>query len=225
MKTRETFVRSAQKHSSFLISIWPYLSSWVSIQRSLNALKKPTHHIGGPINHARGGLKTVLHKNLWPRVRMLLKEGPTVCSCWDATVGQYIAALANVKAFPVEDFFSFSSVTEILQGLDNFDFTYMGGCTHCQGIDWNYIVRQAKNNTAAYFEGLCLDCMARSQGKKKKEDREYWKANRSVGGRWDTRCAMRHRQQTWYVSWLGRDDVRYLLLEDHKGRDALNLNE
>jgi hypothetical protein len=32
--------------------------------------------------------------------------------------------------------------------------------------------------------------------------------NEGVGGRYDTRCKIKHNQSTWYISWLGRPDIR-----------------
>jgi hypothetical protein len=65
------------------------------------------------------------------------------------------------------------------------------------------------------FDGLCLDCMESS---KPKADKEYWKAcGQSPMGRWDQDCRITHGQQTWYVSWCGRDEHRRKLLDERKG--------
>ncbi|KAJ4299134.1 hypothetical protein N0V90_004378 [Kalmusia sp. IMI 367209] len=55
----------------------------------------------GPMNHARGGLKTVLHRGIWDRAGTLLKDGPSDCICgkWDAVCGRYFAKLVVVKAY------------------------------------------------------------------------------------------------------------------------------
>jgi hypothetical protein len=54
----------------------------------------------GPVNHARGGLKTTLHKSLYKKCGHLLRNGTDDCNCWDATVGQYFFALTKIDVFP-----------------------------------------------------------------------------------------------------------------------------
>jgi hypothetical protein len=48
-------------------------------------------------------------------------------------------------------------------------------------------------------------------------DDEYEKQNQSVGGRWDTKCRIKHGQPTWYISWLGRPDIREKILRGPDG--------
>ena len=71
--------------------------------------------------------------------------------------------------------------------------------------------------TQGYFDGLCLDCMDRSKPKGKDLDDEYWRINANANKRWDSRCRVHHGQPTWYVSWIGRDDVRQKLLKGAHG--------
>jgi hypothetical protein len=84
-------------------------------------------------------------------------------------------------------------------------------------MEWEVVVLKAKANTEAYFDGLCLDCMDRSKPQGKDVDDEYWRHNASVDGRWDTRCRVRHNQSTWYVSWLGRPDIREKIMRGPDG--------
>ncbi|KAF2872530.1 hypothetical protein BDV95DRAFT_628168 [Massariosphaeria phaeospora] len=156
----------------------------------------------GPVNHARGGLKNILHKNMWSKLGHLLRSETDACTCWDATTGQYIKSLADVDIFPLDDFYSFTS--------------------RCRNIDFGMYVRKGKAAAQAYFDGLCLDCMDRSKPKGKDLDEEYWRHNSSVGNRWDTRCRIKHGQPSWYVSWLGRDDTRQKLL---KGKDGYHRDD
>jgi hypothetical protein len=82
-------------------------------------------------------------------------------------------------------------------------------------MDWESVVLKAKANIEKYFDGLCLDCMNRS--KPKDLDDEYWKHNTNVNGRWDSRCRITHNQSTWYVSWLGRPDIREKIMRGPHG--------
>jgi hypothetical protein len=84
-------------------------------------------------------------------------------------------------------------------------------------MDWESVVLKAKAHTEAYFDGLCLDCMDRSKTHGNYAGSEYWKVNSSVGARWDTRCRIRHNQSTWYVSWMGRTDVRERIMRGPDG--------
>jgi hypothetical protein len=89
--------------------------------------------------------------------------------------------------------------------------------TDCQQV---YLVLVAASAAEKYFDGLCLDCMHRSKlqkGQDSRADTEYWEHNVSKAGRWDTSCRITHNQSTWYVSWLGRDDIRQKLLKGASG--------
>ncbi|KAF2845779.1 hypothetical protein T440DRAFT_543464 [Plenodomus tracheiphilus IPT5] len=174
----------------------------------------------GPVNHARGGLKTSLHKSLYKKCGHLLHYGTDACSCWDATVGQYFRALTKIDVFPVEDVLSYSSVQQIINRLGRFEYTHKTDCIRCRQLDWESVVLKAKANTENYFDGLCLDCMNRSKPKNKSPDDEYCEHNRSVDGRWDKYCRFRHNQSTCYVSWLGRPDVREKILRGPDGYRA-----
>jgi hypothetical protein len=83
------------------------------------------------------------------------------------------------------------------------------------------VVLKAKANTEKYFDGLCLDCMDHSKPKGKNLDDEYWALNSNVNGRWDSKCRIKHNQSTWYVSWLGRPDVREKIMRGLDGHRAL----
>ena len=171
----------------------------------------------GPVNHARGGLKTSLHKGLYKKCGHLLRYGTDSCTCWDATVGRYFHALTKIDVFPVEDVISYSSIQNIIDRLDSFKYTHVPDCKRCRNQDWHSIVLKAKAYSESYFNGVCLDCMDRSKPKGKTLDDEYWQHNTNVEGRWDTRCRFMHNQSTWYVSWLGRPDVREKIMRGPDG--------
>ena len=97
--------------------------------------------------------------------------------------------------------------------MAGFTFDYNPNCSRCRSIDWVYVVQMTRQAALVYFDGLCLDCMDRSDPKGKILNGEYLKNNSSVKNRWDTRCRVSHKQATWYLSWLGRDDIRQRLLK------------
>jgi hypothetical protein len=170
------------------------------------------------MNHARGGLKTRLHRGLWDRVGRLHKNGEDHPSCthWAQIVGTYFHGLAKIKVYPLEDVFPKNSVSTILSRMQDFGLAPAEECGFCS-VDWHEVVANAREDTEDNFDGLCLDCMDRSRPKKD-DDRDYWtKCKSGYGGRWDLNCRLHHGQQTWYVSWCGRDEHRRKLLEEKKG--------
>ncbi|KAF1951587.1 hypothetical protein CC80DRAFT_204343 [Byssothecium circinans] len=169
----------------------------------------------GPMNHARGGLKTTLHRGLWDKVGDLLENGPDCDDCddWDSVAGRYFAELVRIAAYPLEKVFPKNSITAILQRLDDFSLGRIGDCEHCN-TDWSYFIRRAIERTEDNFDGFCMDCMDASRPQRGPTDADYWKGLKSVGGRWDVKCRVRHGQQTWYVSWCGRDEHRQKLLKE-----------
>ncbi|KAJ4294427.1 hypothetical protein N0V90_008117 [Kalmusia sp. IMI 367209] len=184
---------------------------------NIRALHLAPNDFIGPSNHARGGLKTTLHKMIWKKANNILRFDTEKCNCWDATIGQYLAALVQVDAFPIEDVVKRSSINEIVERLKQFQFDYSPTCRRCRSIDFVYVVKMTIQAAENYFDGLCLDCMNRSKPKGKDLDDEYWRINKSSMNHWDTRCRSKHNQSSWYVSWLGRDDTRQKLLKGDSG--------
>jgi hypothetical protein len=54
--------------------------------------------------------------------------------------------------------------------------------------------------------------MDRSKLKGEDIDDEYERHIQPEGGRWDTRCRIKHGQSTWYISCLGRSDIHEKIL-------------
>jgi hypothetical protein len=167
----------------------------------------------GPVNHARGGLKTTLHKSLYKKYGHIRRYNTGKCKCYDATVGRYFYALTKIDMFPVDDVVSSSSVQQIINSLAAFSYGHTAACVRCNNRDWESVVLKAKANANQYFDGLCLDCMDRSNPQGKDLDDDYWKHNQNANGRWDSKCRIRHNQSTWYVSRLCRLDIRQKLLD------------
>jgi hypothetical protein len=192
------------------------IGDFVGMSTPIAHIAAVTNNQTGPVNHARGGLKTTLHKSLYKKCGHLLRNGTDDCNCWDATVGQYFFALTKIDVFPVDDVSGYSSIAQITKRLGKFKYDYMPECRRCRGMDWETVVLKAKANTEGYFDGLCLDCMDRSRTPSKFTDSEYWDENKCVGRKFDTKCSINHNQPSWYVSWQGRADVREKIM---RGQD------
>lgn len=128
------------------------------------------------MNHARGSLRTSIHRGLWFKIGSLLSCGPCDCECnsWASTAGHYFAGLVNTSAYPLEKTFSRSSVAEILSRLEPFTMEKHGSCSLCS-TDWEAQVADARIKTLQYFDGLCIDCMDRSRPKRGNGDVDYWR--------------------------------------------------
>jgi len=176
------------------------------------------------MNHARGGLRTCLHRGIWEYVGQLLEDSGIKRNCgkWASTAGHYFAALVKIEAYPLEKHFPKNSVNKLLERLEMFHMGPIGTCFKCC-IDWNSKVKEARKSTRRYFDGLCIDCMDRSRPKRDNTDLDYWKQAESINGRWDHNCRILHGEPSWYVSWCGRDEHRQKLLAIHRGKNLRNL--
>ena len=61
--------------------------------------------------------------------------------------------------------------------------------------------------TGAYYDGMCLDCMDRLKPKTGDGDDDYWQHNnfRDEDG-WFEGCRIKHKQPSWYFSFMGRKE-------------------
>ena len=175
------------------------------------------------MNHARGGLKTCIHRGIWDKIGNLLERGSYACECrhWASTAGHYFAALVDTEAYPLEKTFPKASVNTILKRLKDFRMPApASGTSLCDlcSANWDTEVGSARMHAMRYFDGLCIDCMDRSRPRDgdTDTDEDYWRSLDSVGGRWDAYCRVRHGEPSWYVSWCGRDEHRQKLLERHR---------
>lgn len=170
------------------------------------------------MNHARGSLKTTLHRLIWKDVGRVLKERKNYkCTGWAEVAGQYFAALTDTEVYPLELSFPKHSINELLDKLDKFTMSQPFHCTDCS---WNW-KEQMENTqiwTAGAFDGLCIDCMDKSNRKHEAFDKDYWQRLGKGSGGWDQDCRIYHGESTWYVSWCGRDEHRRKLVDEAGGR-------
>ncbi|KAF2280106.1 uncharacterized protein EI97DRAFT_368680 [Westerdykella ornata] len=175
----------------------------------------------GPVNHARGSLKTTLHRGLWNRVGDLLKKGSNgiACAHWAETAGRYFGALTKLEVYPLELSFSKNSINTLLGWLGDFHLNNkIIGCYSCKA-DWNREVKSAVYRTRGHFDGLCIDCMDKSKIKNGRNDEDYWEKLGAVDGRFDKDCRIRHADNTWWVSWCGRDEHRRKLMDEKRAQE------
>jgi hypothetical protein len=83
------------------------------------------------------------------------------------------SSLHKCDAWPVDDVLSYSSIAQVVRRLKDFNYNYTPQCNRCRGIDWETVVLKAQSNTLGYFNGMCLDCMDRSNPRGKDLDDEY----------------------------------------------------
>ena len=90
-------------------------------------------------------------------------------------------------------------------------------CLHCHTGKYGTKELQAGRVTQKYFDGLCLDYMNRDNPKLRDHHEDYWNHSdfRHEDGRLD-HCRIRHKQSTWYHSFMGRDKDKLQLLRKHK---------
>ena len=110
---------------------------------------------------------------------------------------------------------SHNSVDALLHKLEKFDYVLADkrACLKYCRRNYNEIAQQARQRTERYFDGLCLDCMSRTKPKLKDHHADFWKHNnfRAEDG-WFKGCRIKHKQPSWYYSFMGREEDKNFLL-------------
>ena len=109
---------------------------------------------------------------------------------------------------------------KILRNLRS--FKYKAGERACISTchqDYEGIVREAVMRTGAYFDGMCLDCMDRLKPKTGDRHDDYWQHNNFYDENgWFEGCRIKHKQPSWYFSFMGRQEDRDSLQQRHNNR-------
>ena len=107
------------------------------------------------------------------------------------------------------------------------EFKYKAAETACMSPchqDYEAAVDDAVDETATYFDGMCLDCMSRRNPKLRDHHEDYWQHNNfRAEDSWFTGCRIKHKQPSWYFSFMSRqEDKDYLQDRDrrHYGPDS-----
>ena len=100
-------------------------------------------------------------------------------------------------------------IREILEQLNGFRYKPAeSACsTFCQR-DYEGEVGKAISYVRGYFDGLCLDCMDKTNAKTADFDSDYWHHNDLKEDEWHEGCREKHGEPTWYFSFMGRREDR-----------------
>ena len=120
------------------------------------------------------------------------------CDCRKETAFDYQAALMALECWPIESAVAKYPLQEIIDELQKFDFVPKaetcpsGVCTHNFVNSIQIAIKKAK--TA--FDGLCLDCMERSQSDELPRQ-EFINKNAPYKGCFDMGCRFGHGRNSW----------------------------
>ncbi len=138
------------------------------------------------------------------------------------TLYTYEQHLFTIGVWPMELVFLKESISQILTRLKAFSFEPKARmcetCRHPSVSNAIFIFERAQNykehiklvikHVSEYFDGLCLDCLDRSQPKTGSTHSYYWRHASLNQKEWCKGCRVKHKQPTWYFSFMGRHDVR-----------------
>ena len=126
----------------------------------------------------------------------------------------------NEEIWPLETAVRSSSMENILKVLSGLTFEKQENvCMQCSSILLDSCVRTAYERTKGYFHGLCLDCMDKSKPRFGDEDKDYWRHCRAKEDDWISGCRIKHRQPTWYYSFMGRQERRDMFRKQRFSRE------
>lgn len=122
------------------------------------------------------------------------------CPCRKETAFDYQEALMALDCWPVDKSVKKYPLNEIIEELEKFEFTpkattcESGACLH----DFKNSVKIAIRKAKFAFDGLCLDCMERSQADETSRE-ELVDKNSPYKGCWDMDCRFGHGRASWQV--------------------------
>lgn len=153
------------------------------------------------MNDARDGIKSSILKALFDPIDNALK---LTCPCKDASLVSWCKALSKSGIWPLADHDT-KSVRDILQHPGTIHFRCVLPAEACEACKANFQpskISRARDGSLTTFDGMCLDCMARSKGGQNGTNRSYWVHD--TQRQWDTNCRINHGQATWFFSFLGK---------------------
>lgn len=131
------------------------------------------------LNAARFRLRRILHRQLYKTNESLLAA---TCKCKGDTLWGYQKELEKTGIWPLEETVSRNSINDLLQKLDEFEYKVAdkNACMKFCQRNYNSVAEQARLRTEGYFDGLCLDCMKRTEPKLDDHHADYWKTSWAV---------------------------------------------
>lgn len=110
------------------------------------------------MNAARGRLKSILHRQLYECVDILLENA--TCKLRKDVLWGYFTALNKTKSWPLERYAKRYSIHELLGNLEEFEYADPHPHRTCAdlscGRDFTMVVDRAMDITGSHFDGLCL---------------------------------------------------------------------
>lgn len=131
----------------------------------------------------------------------------------------YERALYTIDVWPLERTMQRSSMTTIIERLNNFSFEAKKSACHSCRSDYKKIVVDAQSKTRSYFDGLCLDCMDITKPVTGDADMDYWQHNTLRESDLMHHCRITRHQPTWYFSFMGRRDVMDRFLRNKRTKE------
>lgn len=183
---------------------------------SLNLTFRSLTHIIALLNAAKGNLRTELHRRLYEPIKHLLQ---TSCRCKAETLWGYEKALYDTGAWPIEEAGKGNSMLEMMDLLEKFKYKVAkSACMFPCHQNYEQVVDHAVTYTQHYFNGLCLDCMSRMRPKAGDRLDDYWRHNNFCDRNcWFKGCRIKHKQPSWYFSYMGsQEDRDYLQAKNRR---------
>ena len=110
------------------------------------------------MNAARGRLKSILHRELYKCVDILLENA--TCKLRRDVLWGYFTALNKTKSWSLERYAERHSIQELLKNLAEFEYSDPQPQHTCAGYscgqDFTMVVGRAMEITGSHFDGLCL---------------------------------------------------------------------
>ncbi|MCJ1351124.1 MAG: hypothetical protein MMC33_001106 [Icmadophila ericetorum] len=169
------------------------------------------------MNAAKGRIRRILFDRLYDIADVFLDA---YCDCSNKIFKSYHKALKVTGVYHLEKFGQRYTMAQSFEKLEDIQRKpHETSCSTCKRHLAESVGR-CRLYARDYFDGLCLDCMDRSDPLTGDSDKDYWQHNDLKEGDWIERCRIHHKQPTWYYSFMGRDETRnkYKELKKEKRR-------
>lgn len=134
-----------------------------------------------------------------------------ISSCRQKTVYEFLQELRRLKLFPsLELMAAKTSLNVIIDRLSEFGYEperHPEEPCICKDAMGYGEVASIGEKHGEYFDGLCLDCIAKPKKKEHPQDSREFKLH-AVTRDWDRGCRVRHGEPTWYFSYHAREERR-----------------
>lgn len=158
------------------------------------------------LNAAKGRLRSLLHIGLFKPNETLLDAK---CDCKEITLFGFEKTLWDLNVWPLEKYAQKKSISALLDNLNSFNYKPLSEvCIKYCRQNFNHLVLSTRSRVESYFQGLCMDCMNHTNLKSGDTDADYWDHNNYDPEDKFLDCRIRHKEPTWYFSFMGRREER-----------------